>query len=619
MLGWAANAAESAALTRDSRRDTMALFKTRPDVRLLLDVPPVIGEVCEFTVELRCPKPVPVDAITLTLYGDVVWVYTSQHGRSRTTSRFVEQAAALLTSPRELPAGTHRFRGRGRLPANLPETWLGDRLAVEYGARVHVDIPWWPDVRIDFALLVSGPGTQVPEPGPRVYVTDANGPPRVDPYLEVSLGEHVVVPKQAVRASVALGNTATNRYREILVDIMAEESFPSGMGDSYVHHHSVARWTLPVPPGVGELQPIPFKLQLPPNLAPSFSIHRCSLTWYMRVRAQVVWGQNPAVRVPISVQTTPRTSEARGQPVPLAVGSDRLRLIWNAVAHATSLTFTGGLLHGAVGDCHVEIRRSREADAQVVGTVDFPPLGIELAGASERRSLLGGGRRVVWTARDEGQRAHVQAGLDPVVETAHTRGREYQLVDANDACLRFAMTGSGLRLDRVQEFAQFLLAVAEAVESLRPGLGAPAVVAEYVDDWRDAAAATHGQLRLADLSLTIERDELRVVVACEFDDADEGGGLRATRMELYPATSIPGRCQLLWTGDTALPEHEWPLDSVIEPPDWAESTRVALQIESDCVRLFLPAPLEDPRADLDRIEALFALGRRIRGEQGPYR
>ena len=68
----------------------MSLIKTRPKVRLLLARPLVAGEIGEFIIELHCSKPVPVDGVRLTLFGDLIFIHTSQYGRNRSASRFLE-------------------------------------------------------------------------------------------------------------------------------------------------------------------------------------------------------------------------------------------------------------------------------------------------------------------------------------------------------------------------------------------------------------------------------------------------------------------------------------------------------------------------------------------------
>src|SRR5690606_16942008 len=98
---------------RSAATGAMTLLKTRPNLRLRRERRLVAGEVAAITVEVNCPKPVPVDAVSLTLVGDVVWFSTSQYGRHRHSSRFLEHAVALLDdTPRELTAGTHRLRTR---------------------------------------------------------------------------------------------------------------------------------------------------------------------------------------------------------------------------------------------------------------------------------------------------------------------------------------------------------------------------------------------------------------------------------------------------------------------------------------------------------------------------
>src|SRR5687768_3708640 len=116
----------------------MALIKTRPNLRLLLERPLVAGELARFVVEIDCPKPLPVAAVSLTLLGDVVWFSTSEYGRHRHNSRFLDHPVALLDQPAELPAGTHRLATRLHLSTGLPGSWEGDRLAIEYSVAVHV-------------------------------------------------------------------------------------------------------------------------------------------------------------------------------------------------------------------------------------------------------------------------------------------------------------------------------------------------------------------------------------------------------------------------------------------------------------------------------------------------
>ena len=590
----------------------MTLIKTRPNLRLLLERRLVAGELAAFTVEIECPKPLPVDAVSLTLIGDVVWFSTSQYGRHRNSSRFLEHAVALLGDPPcELTAGTHWLRTKLHLSSGLPGSWEGDRLAIEYSVGVHVDIPWWPDARVEFGVqLTAAPTFAEHVQGAIVYASHVGGPPAKGPYLEISLGRQTVEPGTTMQLSAALGNVDRNRYRKLDVAIIAQETLPTGLGGQYVCEHVFGRWSVGLDNHSGELQPIPFNLELPRTLAPGFDMHGCKLQWVMQIEADVAWGVNPKLRFPITVLT----SQLAGQPevaTPLAVGSDRLRLIWSAVAKATGLEHVDGSLHGRVGETNLELHRSqRDGEACVIGIVEFAHLGVGLHTLRTRRGLLGGTALTLGT-RDADQTAVILASLGERLADAPV-----ELFAATDTSLRFALPGTGLELDALREFVEFLIGLAPAIDSLPAALPAPAIVRDHLDPWREAARIFGAVLHLADLRLVLAREGQLLTIATTYDD---DGSLRSTELTLEPGVTIPTRHHLLWTGDFALPSSDLELAELAAAPAWAAGGPVALQIDATRVRVVLPAPLPDPTLERPRVDALLALGRTLRGEQGPYR
>ena len=142
------------------------------------------------------------------------------------------------------------------------------------------------------------------------------------------------------------------------------------------------------------------------------------------------------------------------------------------------------------------------------------------------------------------------------------------------------------------------------------------MVREHLDAWRNAARIYGASLRVADLQLVFGRDGQTLTIITSYDDE---GLLRSTELHLDPGVTIPSRHHLTWTGDFALPSSELDIAELAVPPSWAAAGHVAPQIDANRVRLFLPAPLADPAIERPRIEALLALGRTLRGEQGPYR
>jgi hypothetical protein len=602
----------------------MALIKHRPDVRLLLPRPLLAGRAADFIVELDCSKPVPVDAVSLRLFGDVVWSTPNQYGQHYSKSRFLDHEVPLIGEQTELGVGVHRLRAQLLLGEELPGTWAGEKLTVEYAIEVHVDIPWWPDKRARFIVRLADAGEAVVDDHPTVYVSHVGGPPGKGPYLELSLGQRSVHAGGVLRASAALGNIARNDYRNLKVEIIAQESYPSALGKSNVHEYTLARWTVGVEGYAGELQPIPFSVELPRGLAPAFELHGCQLRWFVQVSADVAWGVDPKLRVPIVVQPAAIVDTAETM-APVAVGSDRLRLIWLKVAHDHELEFDHDRLRGARGEVEIEIRRDAdEGHTRVLGRLTFPSLNVGLRPHRERRGLLGALQTGLAT-RDDEQTRLVNERLG-----AEIAAGEYELLAADDQHLALALEHTGLELAPLSAFAVWLVELADRVAALPAAMPIPKVMREHADAWERGAKALGARLRMAEPRLEFERDGLRVSLACSYDD---DGQLRATELTLdsvlgsgipelgsnVPGLMIPTRLQLFWTGDTALPEHELDLRDLVVTPDWASPSRVALLIEPQRVRVVLPAPLPNPLLERDRIEALLGLGRQLRGEQGPYR
>ena len=589
----------------------MALLKTQPDVRLLIHGPLAAGALAKFEVLLDCPKPLPVDAVSMTLIGEVVWYTTSEYGRHRNASAFLNLDIPLVSDKTELDAGTHQLMTRVSLSEELPGSWRGDRLAIEYGVKVHVDIPWWPDKRVSFVVEVTGaPKPPEPDGQPTVFVSDLAGPPARGPYLEISLGQGSVTPGSKMQLSAALGNVDQVRYRKLNVALIAQESYPNGLGGSYTNDLTAGRWNVDIGHHPGELQPIPFSLALPSTMAPPFALHGCELRWMVQVQADAAWTNNPKLRVPLEV--SPLATRDEGQrSAPLAVGSERLRLIWSNVARTCDLEHAEGRLRGVIEGVALDIQREQiEGKTMVVGLLEFEALGVDLQVQQQRRGLLGG-QAATLDCREPAQLAAIQAALgkSPNEDT-------FMLLDASDTRLRFANESTGLEHEPLLAFAQALTSLAPTLARLPEELPPPAALAEHAEAWRAAAKALRAELRPGDLQPTVTRGESTLRIRSEIDSE---GQLRATELELDPGQRIPSRYHLFWSGDNALPESDLGLDALASPPTWLDPPRLGFDINGDRIRVSLPGLLPDPQLERDRIEALFGLGRTLRGEHSPYR
>ena len=79
------------------------------------------------------------------------------------TERNLRECVSCGYSDERPVDGAPELRTRVNLSAELPASWTGDRLAIEYLAKIHADIPWWPDKRVAFVIALARPPAERPE------------------------------------------------------------------------------------------------------------------------------------------------------------------------------------------------------------------------------------------------------------------------------------------------------------------------------------------------------------------------------------------------------------------------------------------------------------------------
>jgi hypothetical protein len=590
----------------------MALIKTRPVVRVLLDHELVAGEQESLMIELLCRRAVPIDRVVVRLLGEVAWTYSGHYRGHRQGARFLDVEQVLVASPREFPAGEHRMLASFSLPPDCPGSWEGTCLSVEYRIIVGVEIPWWPDVRREFSVpLIARSDEAITSNRARVWASHPAGPSGKQPYLEVALATTALRSGDELRGSAALGNVGNHRYRRLQIQLVAQETLPRQILQlPPVEERAICRWSLPLDE-VDELAPVPFVLRLPERLVPGFDVYGCRLRWLLIVVADVVRGSDAEVRLPVTIAPASPGSSSIPQVAALAVGSERMRLIWTNVAQRTGVELHEGRLLGRIGEgpdlVEFEVRRglAQRGGPRLIGEVRMPSLAIGLARKPERRAS---GLR----AREPMLTVLLAAQFGSLLG-------EHAASEADDDHLLFERDEAGLHLGHLQAFVVWLRAVAEVVARLPDVIPAPTPMQAYLPTWEAAAAGLAGRLRRADMHIEIVREPLRVTIGCTFDDQGE---LSGTLIELQPGLAIPSRTQQAWSGGEPPSEHPWQLRELIRPPSWTpdeSSARVTLEIGERALRVLLPAPLPDPRFERDRIELMFALGRVLHGENDPYR
>jgi hypothetical protein len=641
-----------------------------PHPNFLLSLSPDIqpGAQAHALLRVECKREVKVRALSLTLQGIATIIINA--GKNRTSRKL-----ALLT-PKQwtflhdgvLPAGTSTYEASFFLPANLPPSHEGQRLWVRYSLQALAERPWWPDTRVVFAIPVRL-APQDREPAARLFSSHANGSPGAGPYLEVSIDRDILSPGDSLSGAIAFGNVANHRYRDLQLHFLAYE-------ETRIYRtevREVQRFSYQIPiEAVIEGAAIPFRAALPHGIDASFEIGKRAspespyespeigaLRWYVEVQAGLGWGTSIAARHPIFVVPLRRRETASTSRAVPAVGAERASLLWEQAAAPFGLRAEPGQLSGERYGAVLSLRRSHplSADAHLVGELVYPSL--QLALSVRPRGLLqrifGAGMNVSheeWrarfysTARDAGQLDAVTAHLGPLLQgiaarTHQAGNREplsfqektlekvLALEEFHDERLRFVLETPGTTVAELAAAADFLLQLAEHVQSLRALLPPPAVFADSLDAWRELAQTLQAPLekaRMAILGGTLDGFKVDVVTHWEAE-----GRPQHTEVSLALSSPLDARYAYDWTPPQTEPPAsaaEDALHQAIRPrfPQEAEEALTVLQqeaarvvVESGRVAVFLSAPLRDPAAALRVLRRLLRFVSLLRGSMGPYR
>jgi hypothetical protein len=582
----------------------IALLPTRPTLRVLLGQPLVAGSTVTLAVELTCARALTVARARVSLVGEVSWTYSGHYRGHRQHATFVRGVETLVDRAQHLDAGVHRLPLVFTLPDDIPGTWEGHCLSVEYRVIVELGIPWWFGVHREFAVPVSARARERGEPPARarVWASHPLGPVASQPYVEVALAGTTLRAGGELRGSAALGNVARHRYRRLVVQLVARETLPSVLQLAPSEERATCSWTFALDE-LDELAPLPFTLRLPDRLVPGFEVQDCRLHWLLVVSAEPARGTAVELRVPVEV--SPAAASSSGPTTPLSVGAERIALIWQEVADRCGLEVLSERMVGTLGEgagrVAFELRRTLgpRGEPRLSATLRMPSLGLGLVSKGERRGVQ--------------LRTREPATLQMLERELGNLGA-LELVDASDSALAFARDDAGLHLAGLLDWVTGLCALGRRLAELPARLPAPLAMQPYLARWEAAALTLAGRLRRGDMRIEIVRATLRVTIGCVFEEglAEPSG----TLLELEANLAIPTRLQRNWTGHGQAPAHPWPLAELVANPGQRPAR---LSIGERSVQVLLPAPLPDPALEHERIELLFACGRALHGETNPYR
>lgn len=575
----------------------MGLIKQRPAIRLYAPSQVQVGRRFQVRPVLECGADVEVDAVFVELVGLQVYYTESQYGQHKNAEEFC-RAKATIAEPGLLTEGEHELEAGFEIPPHFSATYFGKKVRIEWEVRVRVDIPWWPDAKASFSITVV-PQPQALEPASRkVWSSRPEGAQPKKPYVELSLGDTQVEPGGTVDGAVALGNVEFNQYRGLDVALVAVERIEAGLFTSHMHT-DVARWRLPLNQP-GEHEPVRFTLRLPQDLVPAFSLSRVGLEWFLRVDVDVAWSLDPRVWVPIQVRS--RGSEQLAlAPAPLAVGAERIELVWREVAEKTGFNFVDGVLRRQTGHTDVEVRREHRGKqgVRVVADVEVPDLGMDLGWDSAW------GSKGSLSARDEAQLSTLREHLDDALA-------ELAPASVDDGLWRFELDDAGQRVEPLVELVDAVFRMAQAIERARVEIPPPAVLAEDLARWQRAAAGVGGQLRTSAMRITGSRDEMPFSIGPSFKPS---GDLDRFLLSVRPPSPLGARHHLQWQPGAPVP----PSDVAAEELTALAERCIRLEIQASEIAVELDAAQTSIEDAVSVLERTLALGRRLTGRVGPYR
>jgi hypothetical protein len=584
-------------------------MRSRPKVKTYLR--PAIaapGSALDVDVVLTSASETPIDFVELRLEGRE----SVQFGKYGASHVFLRQK--VEHGARTLGVGEHRLAGHFELPPRLMPSYRGSAASVLYTLDVHVSIPWWPDRRQRFMIPVAPRPAQFP-PTPQTFLSTLEGPKGTAPFLEVSLDSTTLEIGGELAGAVSVSNTRRASIRGVDLVLVGTERATQGYGSTEALR---VRWRLlEGPPEEGS--PVPFRVVLGRGIGIGLVGSLFELTWHLEAIADVVWGLDARLFMPVTL--VPPAAEAAGRKDPrrwvAPVGRERRALTWATVAEKLGLAsdaeqerMTATL--GAI-ELAVTLQERGAQGLHALATLRWPDLGIDLH--VEPRSLtdlfvrevdLGpsdAARRVTVRAREDAQ---ARAVLGDALEGLATL-KEVHLDDEGGT---LAAPGGAPTVAQLEAFVTAAVAATRALAFGVARVPPPQAMAGSLAAW-EAFAQGHGArlvvgaMRICDVRLGTEVGE----IATLWQGTHEVEGT-AVRVPMSPPLDAP-----LDLDSPALSQEARDLARVIT----AEARSVRLG--PDALEALVAGPLDDPASVLPLLEKLAMLARAVRGAlaTGPYR
>ena len=483
------------------------------------------------------------------------------------------------------------------LPGGLPPSYRSPVSRIEYALDVGVDIPWWPDLAMRYAVRV-WPSPRAPrQKAAAFHATKPRGPQGKELHLELTVNRDNLELGGTLTGAIAATNVEHHAVKrlELAVVLMDRPVGPSAFGPQEIYRSDAIRVDENAPRAGATY---PFVLRLPTGLPPSFKSRHIWVAWYLEARAVIRFGKDVVlmsaleVSPPFELDAPAKAArEKTSAPRTAPLGRERRALVWAAVARMTGLHSDpeGETMTGKVGDIGLTVMLElRGAALYSVAMLTWPNLQLDVDVAERRwRDAFSAGvplgdeafdKRFTVRGRDARQ---LQALLNAGVR-AQLMDFERAAVDDEGAEMRDP--GNGYTVDGLEPFVRRTVALAAALGTAVEHLPAPSVLAADADAWRALAAKLGGRFHPGGFSIRgAQYREAPVELTTHFDEAGSPqatvarallSGPRAPNAEAQRVmASLASECQGLRIAADAV---EATLPSPLAEPSRAESLWRAL-------------------------------------------
>lgn len=592
----------------------MALWKTQPTLQLFTSLPVRSGETLGVRLVVDAKEAVPVEWIDLTLEAYEGWAVGSGKSRVSRSHRYPKLVARVVGET-ELH-GQSEYHATFDIPATQPPSSEGSTAHVRYALHAQASIPWWPDARATWPVLVRGRSVPA-SAAPAVVQGNASE------LLDISLESQRVAATGIVGGLLALKRTLE---APIVVDVTLREVLRLYSWNGYERVRQGRGFTTSVTLGPLAGAQVPFRFRFD-DAAPTFRAETFRHDWELVVaprRGFIEWlASSGTVQVPIEMVESDELARVSERLVAPSVGDSRLAEIVATVARARPAWAAEGMRleraqespFGSV-DARIEWV-SRESGTFLRAVIEPPRLGLGLrVGAAAMLDRLLGDTSVGVAQWDANHHVEAREGAQAVALLA-----PIALVAPR---LSMTATDDVIELERRDEIndhqtlGEFVDEVDAVLAELSGALAAiPPPAGTSIDRTEAARLArmTRGTFHPGDLALRGTIDE-RAFEACLVFEGPRAVALRVLVNNVAEGTLHVG------------PRRD--LASLAEVPETSRAMVAALpvgltlSIESGRAQAFLPAPQGqhfgvDHQRSLSLATMLVGLARSLSPERGPFR